>query len=759
MGTVIWILVVGGVIWCVAQVLQRRADRAELEKAKKKANGRPLTLPKPITRPAPRATQTASVASATRVASSSSRAPGRWVPLGENVTVCGREVPGGVYVGERLDAVVPRRGTEPALIDPRLPAQASRPDVEGNLMGYWPSYSKLDAASRAAYLDWSAAGRPGGAYIGYVFLFFYGIERQVLVDAGDRRSSAEVRDLLAEVRRLLSLYGDNGSFRGYATDFLSTARLMQGTIALGELTPPRERVGWGVPLEVKLAVGVLAREREPVPADWALAWAATHPEIYPRTPAQRCPEEFADLFVLRYTERHGEGLVVAPGETLLAWDYRPASGSFVGTSISLDAVDLPDVTLRAAPKRMLSALVESVTDELDGFSRYVGRHGDRTSARAVALLPLELASRRTPDAVAKLVEEISADEYDVVATSRLIELVAEPGTPKLAKRDAVAVSRLLASLGLAMEPDVRYGTTNVSQHEQVVLWRDREAAVAPGEGYAAATVLLHLGVAVSASDGEVRESEQAHLESSIETALDLPMAGRRRLRGHLRWLLAERPGNAGLKARTKTMSAAEREQLARYLLAVAAADGHVSPREVDVLKRLYALLGLEAEAIHGDLHALASSEPVPVIPADRDPGDFVIPGPPVSTETTVGLQLDAQRLAEVLASTKDVSQVLTAVFVDEDPVEIPVQPEPEDGVGDGVAGLDAAHSRFVLALAARPEWPRGELVALADAAGLLAAGAIETVNDSAFEVSGALLLEGHDPVELDPHVLKELLDV
>ena len=53
-------------------------------------------------------------------------------------------------------------------------------------MTYWPSYSEISSAARTAYVDWLASGRRPGAHIGYVFLFFYGIERRVLVDAMHR---------------------------------------------------------------------------------------------------------------------------------------------------------------------------------------------------------------------------------------------------------------------------------------------------------------------------------------------------------------------------------------------------------------------------------------------------------------------------------------------------------------------------------------------------------------------------------------------
>lgn len=130
----------------------------------------------------------------------------RWIPLGVGVNVASLNIPGGVYVGGRLDAVS-GYGVDPALIDPRLPVNLRRPDTFGRDMGYWPSYETITPESRAAYLNWLAAGRPAGAYIGYVFLFFYGIERRVILDAPRSQDAAgEMPELLREVERLLGLY-------------------------------------------------------------------------------------------------------------------------------------------------------------------------------------------------------------------------------------------------------------------------------------------------------------------------------------------------------------------------------------------------------------------------------------------------------------------------------------------------------------------------------------------------------------------------
>ncbi|MFX9995561.1 TerB N-terminal domain-containing protein, partial [Acinetobacter baumannii] len=79
-------------------------------------------------------------------------------------------------------------------------------------MSYWPSYTDMSPAARRAFLDWMQDGRRNPAYgIGHVFMFFYGLEHRLFVDRGD-----DAVLLVREVERLLTIYGSNNSFRGYA---------------------------------------------------------------------------------------------------------------------------------------------------------------------------------------------------------------------------------------------------------------------------------------------------------------------------------------------------------------------------------------------------------------------------------------------------------------------------------------------------------------------------------------------------------------
>jgi uncharacterized tellurite resistance protein B-like protein len=520
-------------------------------------------------------------------------------------------------------------------------------------------------------------------------------------------------------------------------------------VSVSELEPPPARSGWDIPIEVKLAVGSFAADGAPLPGNWALAWALTSPEIPLRTPATRCSAEFAALFLEHYLAIYGEGFRVTPSGSKLNLSYRPASASF-GGSIAIDCGGLPDVTRQSDPTRRLAKLAGDVTDELDSYSRYVGRHGDRESAGAVALLPAELARERAPAAVVSLLSRLPEDGTILPAAD--VAAVLGSGRPiKLSKRDAVSVSSLLASQNVALEPDVRLGTANFSHYGVVALWHEEEAVAPPGDGFAAAAVLLHMGVTVSASDGEVSAVEEHELHTALADAFELPPVGVRRLRAHLRWLLAERPGIAGVKARIAAISPAQRKLIARYLMAVAGADGHISPKEVDSLCRLYALLELDPASVHSDLHGMSAAGPVPVVPADADPGDFALPS---------AHALDDRRLAEVMSSTEQVTAVLSGVFVEEDEDLHPHDlGEDADADGNGAPRLDDSHTLFLRRLSAQPVWPRREFEALANELGLLPSGALETVNDAAFALTDSSLSEGEDPIELDGHVLEEMLNV
>lgn len=692
---------------------------------------------------------------------------------GRGVRVGGYQIADGmIYVGQGLEAahsVRWGRRLDPALIDPTLDVERSRPDRAGDRMGYWPSYDQISPASRAAYLEWLAGGRKDpDAYIGSVFLFFYGLERRLLVDARALAvSDGEVRRLMEEVERLLELYGHNGSFRGYASRFLEFVRLERDPAALDEwIARPPAKASDHL-LALSLVAARAARDKEPLPVEWAWIWTKER-GLATRTPARRCPEELEELFRMRYPQLRGGGVKIRPSKKPLEMIYQPASSGIASRSISWKETDLTETLHLEAPARRLSEFADQLCQELDPFSRWVGRTDDRDSPAALALLPTDLAVERTSPAGQALVEWVESrfdsDGWARVETAELIERWPDrKNSDKLTKREVVQLVDFLELRGFGLEPDVRHGGRNLSSAETAVMFRlADEGPAEPGEAYAGATLLLHLAAAVSTADGEVSTAEERLLAEHLEEALELNPSERLRLRAHLDWLLADPPGFAGVKKRLEALDAEARDGAGQFLLTVAGADGQVTAEELKMLRKIYPLLGLAPDDVFTHVHAMRSGgeprdEPVTVVPGSERKG-YSIPSPSAESAEDDGvIRLDREAIRRQREQTARTSELLAEVFEDAEELAPPAPAAGEWTSVDAIAGLDGPHSELLRRLGEHPEWSRDDVEHLAGTLELMTDGALETINLAALDRVGDPVIEGvGDGIYVDLEIYQEM---
>ena len=694
-----------------------------------------------------------------------------WVPPGSVAQIGHRRISGGmVYVGSSLLPVGGWQDSEPALIDPAQKVARNRRDDTGDGMNYWPSYGHIPAESRAAYLEWLADGRRDAkAYIGYVFLFFYGLERRILFDLQhlpERRSEAAV--LIAEVERLRSIYGGNRSFDRYSSSLTQIARARWSAGRAWERTPTESAANGELSAEVRLALGQIVAAGDPIPAEWALAWVMGHPDTRLRTPARRCPDEFKQLFVRRYQQHFGSGMVLKPNKRRLKISYAPASASF-GGQVAIPFDDVPDVGALTKPVRELRDIAETAMSELQGYSRLVGRNPEKAqSLEGRALLPTELAEARKSPASERLrtwiTESLDGGDGATVPGKDLMVHWDCARPDQMSKSEVGGFARALESLGYGIEPDPRFGGGGIRSNQQVVVFPlGPERLVAASPAYRAATLVLHLAALVAASDGEVGESEEHHLEEHLEQSMHLGDEEARRLRAHLRWLIAEKPSVAGIKKRLEGVDAGQRRLLAEFAIVTAAADGVIDQAEIRTIEKIYRLLGLDAKQAYADVHSLQAGDvwrpaerPITVRPPEPAETGRSIPQPPSkpTVPKTCRIELDMDRVERTLAETEEISRVLADVFAGE--------PTGPGGAGldhvesDTIAGLDARHTALLRALNGRSEMSGAEFEEIAEGLDLLADGAYETLNEAAFEGVDNPLLEGEDPVVIDLDVLREL---
>ena len=677
-----------------------------------------------------------------------------WIRPGSDVRVAGRNLGGMVYVGSETRRDSWEQANN-ALIDPGLPVAKLGTDIAGESLPYWPCYRDINPRERATYLDWLAGGRADPRIgPGYVFLYFYGLERRFFLDAP---ADEEKRHLVAEVSRLLDAYGQNHSVRRYLGAFLNAAAVVLDP--RGERKPPFAKSAQELPLLLRVAIGQMAKTGQPLSADWLLEWYVAHPDTRLRTAVTRALPEFKALFVLFFDERFPEGLAIRVPKRRLRAVYRAASGTFEA-DLRGAIGDVPDIAALSKPVTVAREIADEAVGALAKYSRFLGRHPHgRDTIEAHALLPERLwplfPSAGMEDL--RLWAQAKIEDGGLVPVEQVIERLEGVLPDKLGKRQLTGAADALARLSIGLAPDPRFALRSPRFGEPVVLFRLPAGLTKledVSENYKHLLFLVAMGSSIAHADGTVAAKEREALEGRIDTSELLPHE-RARLHANLTWML-EIPPDIGLfRRRLRDAPEQTRHELGQAALALAAADGVIDPGEIKAIERLYSAIGLPADGIYADLHALtAHAEPVTVRrPALSGDVDYAIPSPPEEDHKVV---LDAGRVASLVADTARVSSVLGEIFGDGTDTEEEDLEDSLDGEGGVFPGMDAQHAAFLGELLTRPNWGEIEFATLAKQFRLMQDGALETVNEWAFDRYGDLLIEAYEGYEINPDIAAEL---
>lgn len=650
-----------------------------------------------------------------------------WTPAGTTAKVQEYEIPGGlIYVGVGL-----RNGhgwsTEPALINPTLPI-APTPIGSPVVLNYWPSYERLQPAERGQHLAWLATGRKDpDINIGFVFIHFYGLERRAINDSiKSVQARNDLPDIRAEVARLLRIYGPRDeSFHKYASSFLDYLDAKSGNVVIYDNIAPEQVTGLSE-LSVRATVGKQSRDGAVLSQVMALAWVYKSDDVYLRTPATRCTNEFITLFIEKYKRQYPKGLLVKPNKTILEYYHQPASNGLHNERVPVLVGDqpVPDVMRLKRPNDLLSNIVRDVEGELDAYSRWLGRNAQDTNRlEALALLPPALLNKYDHPALVKIRKQldkaIGEQPLGRLNAGDLLASWPNISSDVLSKKEHLIIAQLLSGLGYGMEPDVRFGALRMIRTATVIVYRQpKDAPHAPSAQYTAATMLLKLATLVSAADGAISQEEESFLEWKLEQYFQLSSGERLRLHAHLQYLLSNPLSMAGINKHVADLADEEKNEISSFLISVALADGYADPAEVQVLEKIYKAMGMDLASLYADVHHQSTAA--------------------VPSKTAPTTQLDDHLLAKKLRETEQVSALLASVLSEEQ--DIP----PQVVTTSSIEGLDGPHSALFVLIQSKRQWTRVELEAMAAEHGVLLDGALDTLNEWAYEHHDIPLIEEID---------------
>lgn len=675
-----------------------------------------------------------------------------WVPPGESALVRDRDIGSMVYVGTPplLVNTYGFRDKCRAYINPSLSVARAGDDPDGHGMAYWPGYSDISPRCRTTYLDWLAGGKADATYNpGYMFLYFYGLERRFFVEDPSEEEKSKISE---EVQRLAQLYSDNRSVQRYLGEFLDLAKI--ATTKVDDIAPVYDSTGWELPLSVKFAIGTRLDKAEKLDADWVLSWLLCHPERTLRTPATRCRDEFLTLFKLRFKQRFPDGLKVTKPRKALTASYRAASSEFEGSiKPMLNGKPVPDISGLRKPVEIAQEIADEAMEELDKFSRFLGRNPDgRGSVEGHALLPTDLWAffpSKELDAVKTWATGVVSDGGLIPAADAIERLEGELPV-KIGKRQLTGAADALARIGFGLAPDPRFAIRSPKTDEPVVLF-DLGETVEKLEDvsfkYRAALIELALGAFVAHADNQIADAERHSLEQQVATTEGLNEQESRRLRANLIWFLAIPPDMSLLRRKLKDVGEDSRTALRAALVTAAHADGMLQSEEVASIERVYKALGLDPTLVYSDLHAGDIADAPRTVRAAQPnaPGE-ALPNEPQPS----GPALDASRISLIREETERVSSVLEQIF---DTGEDNEASTPDES-NVLMPGLDHKHIALVRDLIEQKHWTEEAFETLCVRHSLFASGALETINEWAFETHDEALLDEYEGYDVTPEIAK-----
>lgn len=651
-----------------------------------------------------------------------------------------------------------------------LGSEVRRPRGSVPDMGYWPWYSRIEPEHRFLYLDWLAGGKAAIPQVeGLLFLYFYGIERRLLVDQADKEWA------LREIVRLRKLdeprrgTRDGRAFRLYSSALLwfevARAPELFNERAFGTVCDLTE--AWNEAM-IPAPLSWLARHNRPLSGDLALRVARLNPRSVQSVVTKRVSEQFGELFRKRYAEEFGEGIALKISKRPRRHTYRPASGGLEEATCTLgDPTGIP------SQFEPLADLWNQCVEDLRGLSRVAAGIDGALTVQAWEAMPVELREG-VDHPLAHAIQRVIAtarqcDTQDhhhatLVTAGALAAAIGIEQRSKMTASQSRRVADAIQHAGFAIEPDSRMTSRVYEWDDRVAVFLPSDATQADRSRYLGAACFLQLGLTIAEADGVVDPEELRRLSENIDAVFQLPASEMQRLNALRAVLLSSGADLGAVSKRLQTLLLpAARRQAGRLLVAIAAASGKIDRTELTALRKCFRALALPPEQLD---EAIAQ-----VLPEAR--ADFVtvahgqsdVSGESIPPQNT--LRLNREAISAILAETREVATLLATAMSDESEIGHPtsevasvvaiaerVSAEPTAvPAGSADSGVPAKYAPFLNALRGRPSWSREEAVALAREHRVMLDGAIETINDWALESHGKPLIDevaGELLVDLEP---------
>ena len=646
----------------------------------------------------------------------------RWAAPGECVTIGKYTITAGLfYVGTSMRLV--NGASVAALVNPALPfPQKYKTAPHGGKTPEDYDYAKLTPLQRREYLAWLAGGRNDPDANGWnLMLFLTGLERRVIEDGRRGLVSVEERRLIRdETARLLALYGQRNDTPAFTlARFFCFMELNLAERKLYTLPVLPEQAGRDASLYLTALVNQCAEDKVPINAETAFAWYlcgsnGNMPLLF------YCYAEYKALFLHYFDESYKDKVLVTQGKESynLKPLYKPLSDQVRSSEIAL-----PHALHAISSEPLTEAAADIENQCLRQLERYtLFRASDEPDKRRARFVKpfffWDEAAKESARALAAEVKERKTIDCEVGwFFDRIDENI--PFSLDIAG-DLV---HGLEALGISSTLDAQSALDERIDEKTIITLYPFTGALAPASKDLFQFQLQMLRL-VAAAAAECIPEEYPQCYPGCLSGSSTSDYQHKKLSNTLFLMHGNK---AVFKEIVKPFTRMPQSikyslvQIINHFFDLYRQDCQydVGYKGIAFLEKLYAALKIDKAELYSRLHKEAAGE--------------------TEKPETAAFSLDKEKIKKLRRDTDAVSEILSAVFVDgETETETAAA---RDEAPSALEGLDRQHSLFIEKLLEKTRWTREEAAALAETSSLILDGAIEILNEAAFEQHDDMLIE------------------
>lgn len=449
---------------------------------------------------------------------------------------------------------------------------------EDTNFGFWPRYSEFSPAQRAEYLAWLADERKTKPEnLGYLFLYFFGLERRILID------DVEPEPILRELLQLLKRFGKLEIFYNVASHFVA---FVFATVKI-----ERIRENWFQRLflnpthklhedELIVALTWLHQHDKSLPGELAYQIAMRDVRCLSKPSIEETEKQLRSLFISKYNDAIPEGIPLEKSDLKHTFSYRPLNPTLQGwrTSESLHAVTLPDILGIAGQFQPLVELWYECLAELELIP-----HEDSKIWRSILDENMDSRGR-----VFTTIETIIKN----------LDIKAEYGA-SLSMSQSLALIERARSIHLSIEPNPLTLFRPYRHKDRVaIVLIDNPDEIESEHYFLSAQLLLELGFGMALADGEIDRAELLHLPAIVNAQFHFSEDDRRRILAFCDLRRQHPPKLTTITRRlSRELKQDLRADLGRFLVGVAASNNIIEDCEDHCLVKLFQELDLSSELL------------------------------------------------------------------------------------------------------------------------------------------------------------------